>query len=161
MSRYILREAESGSVLQAQTSSVSCTQLVLNKHLDIQSCIDYEPCTKTDSPYQQESGAEPAQEAAASDNQPSCHQEGQLAAVQGDVTAADPETLTDQKTKEEEETDAEQRDKIKAEQQETEEGQGRVSDEEEGKGVKRKREEVHREEEAGQSTEKKKVKIPD
>ncbi|KAE8278795.1 Proline-, glutamic acid- and leucine-rich protein 1 [Larimichthys crocea] len=117
--------------------------------------VTSEEC-KTDE-HQQESGAEPAQEAAASDNQPSCHQEGQLAAVQGDVTAADPETLTDQKTKEEEETDAEQRDKIKAEQQETEEGQGRVSDEEEGKGVKRKREEVHREEEAGQSTEKKKL----
>lgn len=108
---------------------------------------------------QQGSGAERAQEATMSDNPPSSHQEEQLAAVpDGDMGVADPETSTGPNTKDQEETDAEKRETIKAEQQETEEGGGEESDGEEGKGVKRKREEVHREDEAGQSTEKKRVK---
>lgn len=95
-----------------------------------------------------------------SDNPPSSHQEEQLAAVpDGDVGVAHPETSTDPNTKDQEETDAEKRETIKAEQQETEEeGGGEESDGEESKGVKRKREEMHREDEAGQSTEKKRVK---
>lgn len=94
-----------------------------------------------------------------SDNPPSSHQEEQLAAVpDGDVGVEDPETSTDPNTKDQEETDAEKRETMKAEQQETEEGGGEESDGEESKGVKRKREEMHREDEAGQSTEKKRVK---
>ncbi|XP_073331405.1 proline-, glutamic acid- and leucine-rich protein 1 [Pagrus major] len=105
----------------------------------------------------QESGADPVPEATMSDDQPSSQQEEQLVAVkEGDIAAADSETSRDVNTKDQEETDPETREKIKAE-QETEGGGGRDSDGEEGKGVKRKREEVHREEEAGQSTEKKKL----
>ncbi|XP_044039438.1 proline-, glutamic acid- and leucine-rich protein 1 [Siniperca chuatsi] len=102
---------------------------------------------------QQESGAQPAQEASVSDNQPSSHQEEQLA----DSAAADPETSTGPNTKAQEETDAEKTENRKPEQQDTEGGGREESDGEEGKGVKRKREEAHREEEAGQSTEKKKL----
>ncbi|XP_029310258.1 proline-, glutamic acid- and leucine-rich protein 1 [Cottoperca gobio] len=110
-----------------------------------------EECTTNQN--QQESGAETAQEAGVSDNQPSSHQE-QLAAVEeGDSAAAEPETSTGPNTKEQEETVAEKRDGVKAEQQT--EGTGE-SDGEEGKGVKRKREEANREEE-GQGTEKKKM----
>ncbi|XP_036968318.1 proline-, glutamic acid- and leucine-rich protein 1 [Acanthopagrus latus] len=107
----------------------------------------------------QESGAEPAQEAVMSDDQPSSQQEEQLAAVQeGDVAAADSETSRDANMKEQEETDPETREQVQAEQDaEGGGGGGRESDGEEGKGVKRKREEAHREEEAGQSTEKKKM----
>lgn len=92
------------------------------------------------------------------DNQPSSHQEEQLAAIQeGDsASSADPETSTGLNTEEQVETDAEKRDKTEAEQQETQGGVG-DSDGEEGKGVKRKREEVHREDEAGQTPEKKKL----
>lgn len=95
-----------------------------------------------------------------SDDQPSSQQEEQLAAVQeGDVAAADSETSRDANMKEQEETDPETREQVQAEQDaEGGEGGGRESDGEEGKGVKRKREEAYREEEAGQSTEKKKVK---
>lgn len=89
-----------------------------------------------------------------SDNQPSSHQEEQRAAIQeGDSASVDPESSAGLNT--EEETDAEKRDKTEAEEQET---QGAESDGEEGKGVKRKREEVHREDEVGQTSEKKKVK---
>ncbi|XP_031146906.2 proline-, glutamic acid- and leucine-rich protein 1 [Sander lucioperca] len=104
---------------------------------------------------QQESGAEPAQEAGGSDTQPPSQQEEPLAAVEdGDPpAAADPETSTG--PREPEETDAEQREEVKAEQQETEGVEMGESDGEEGKGVKRKREEPQ--EEAGRSTEKKKL----
>ncbi|XP_042256468.1 proline-, glutamic acid- and leucine-rich protein 1 [Thunnus maccoyii] len=109
-------------------------------------------------PNQQEPGDEPTQEASVNDNQPSSHQEEQLAAIQeGDsASSADPETSTGLNTEEQVETDAEKRDKTEAEQQETQGGVG-DSDGEEGKGVKRKREEVHREDEAGQTPEKKKL----
>ncbi|XP_032400310.1 proline-, glutamic acid- and leucine-rich protein 1 isoform X1 [Etheostoma spectabile] len=112
-----------------------------------------EECTAN--PNQQELGAEPAQEAGVSDIQPPSQQEEQLAAVQdGDApAAADPETLTG--PREHEETDAAQREEMKAEQQETDVVEGGGSDGEEGKGVKRKREEPQ--EEAGRSTEKKKL----
>lgn len=90
-----------------------------------------------------------------SDNQPSGHQEDPLT----DSAAADCETSTVPDTKEQEETDADKSENIKPEQQETEGQEGGESDGEEGKGVKRKREETHREEEVGQSTEKKKVSI--
>lgn len=95
-----------------------------------------------------------------SDNQPSSSQEEQLTAVQeGDEAVSDPKISADQNAKEpEEETDAEKKDKIKAEQLETEGGASRESDEDEGKGVKRKREEAHREDEARHSNGKKKVK---
>ncbi|XP_038586087.1 proline-, glutamic acid- and leucine-rich protein 1 isoform X2 [Micropterus salmoides] len=110
-----------------------------------------EECTTN--PNQQESGTEPAQEATVSDNQPSGHQEDPLT----DSAAADCETSTVPDTKEQEETDADKSENIKPEQQETEGQEGGESDGEEGKGVKRKREETHREEEVGQSTEKKKL----
>uniref|UniRef100_A0A8D0A9T3 Proline, glutamate and leucine rich protein 1 n=1 Tax=Sander lucioperca TaxID=283035 RepID=A0A8D0A9T3_SANLU len=95
---------------------------------------------KADSSIHQESGAEPAQEAGGSDTQPPSQQEEPLAAVED----GDPP-----------ETDAEQREEVKAEQQETEGVEMGESDGEEGKGVKRKREEPQ--EEAGRSTEKKKL----
>ncbi|TDG99945.1 hypothetical protein EPR50_G00199680 [Perca flavescens] len=112
-----------------------------------------EECTANQS--QQEPGAEPAQDAGVSDLQPSSQQEEQLAAAQDGEppAAADPETSTG--PREHEETDAEQRAETKAEQQETEGVEGEASDGEEGKGVKRKREEPQ--EEAGRSTEKKKL----
>lgn len=108
---------------------------------------------------QQESGDEPAQQTSVSDNQPSSCQEEQLTAVQeGDEAVSDPKISADQNAKEpEEETDAEKKDKIKAEQLETEGGASRESDEDEGKGVKRKREEAHREDEARHSNGKKKL----
>ncbi|XP_035495210.2 proline-, glutamic acid- and leucine-rich protein 1 [Scophthalmus maximus] len=105
---------------------------------------------------QQESRAELAQEASASDDQPCGHREEQPAAREGDSAAAEPETSAALNTREKEETD-EKRDMTETEQQETEGGGGGESDGEEGKGVKRKRDEVHREEEAGQGTEKKKL----
>lgn len=105
--------------------------------------------------------SEPAQEASVSEKQASSHPEEQLVATQdGDSAAADPQTSTCLNTEEQEDTDAEKRDKTEAEQQETQEGGG-GSDGEEGKGVKRKREEAHREDEMGQTPEKKKVKYPD
>ncbi|XP_070710423.1 proline-, glutamic acid- and leucine-rich protein 1 [Pempheris klunzingeri] len=108
---------------------------------------------------QQDSGAEPAQEASVSDSRPSSYQEEQPAAVEeGDAAAADhPETTPGSNTEEQEETDTETKEHVKAVQEETEGGGGGESDGEEGKGVKRKREEAHTEEEAGQSTEKKKL----
>ncbi|XP_062300262.1 proline-, glutamic acid- and leucine-rich protein 1 [Scomber scombrus] len=112
---------------------------------------------RTTNQNQQEPVAEPAQEASVSEKQPSSHPEEQLAATQdGDSAAADPETSTCLNTEEQEDTDAEKRDKTQAEQQETQEGGGE-SDGEEGKGVKRKREEAHREDEMGQTPEKKKL----
>ena len=108
---------------------------------------------------QQESRAEPAQEVSVSDNQTCSRQEEQLAATQeGDSAPSDPATSTGLNTREQEETNAEKRDEVETEQQETEGGGGGECDDE-GKGVKRKREEGHMEEEAGQSTEKKKVKM--
>lgn len=95
------------------------------------------------------------------DNQLPSHQEEQPEAdQQGDSATADPEprSETGLNTKQEE-PGTEKRDNVEEEQQETEEGGGGVSDGEEGKGVKRKREEVLKEEEVGQSTEKKKVKM--
>ncbi|AWO95804.1 putative proline- glutamic acid- and leucine-rich protein 1-like [Scophthalmus maximus] len=103
-----------------------------------------------------ESRAELAQEASASDDQPCGHREEQPAAREGDSAAAEPETSAALNTREKEETD-EKRDMTETEQQETEGGGGGESDGEEGKGVKRKRDEVHREEEAGQGSEKKKL----
>ncbi|KAM7365938.1 hypothetical protein PAMP_015415 [Pampus punctatissimus] len=112
---------------------------------------------RTTNQNQQEPGAETAQEASVSDAQPSSHQEEQLAAIQEDESAAaDPEASAHLNTKEKEETDDEKRDKTESEQQETQ-GGGGESDGEEGKGVKRKREEAHREDEAGQTPEKKKL----
>lgn len=110
----------------------------------------------------QETGAEAALGASVSDSHPPSHQEEQTADVlQGDPATADPETRpeTGPDTEEEEQTDVESRDK-RGEQEETEGVEG-TSDGEEGKGVKRKRDEAHQEEEAEQSTEKKKVKVAD
>ncbi|XP_039996997.1 proline-, glutamic acid- and leucine-rich protein 1 [Xiphias gladius] len=106
---------------------------------------------------QQESRGEPAQEASVIDNHPCSHQEEQLAAAQeADSAAADPETSTGLNTKAQEERNAEKNEKVEAEHKETEGGGGGESDGEAEKGVKRKRDEVHMDEE-GQSTEKKKM----
>lgn len=92
-----------------------------------------------------------------SDNPPCCHEEDQLAAVpDGDTGVANLETSTGPNTKDQEETEVEKRETIKEEQPETE-GGGGVSDGEESKGVKRKRDKTQREDETGQSTEKKRV----
>uniref|UniRef100_A0A3B4TMI1 Proline-, glutamic acid- and leucine-rich protein 1 n=1 Tax=Seriola dumerili TaxID=41447 RepID=A0A3B4TMI1_SERDU len=117
---------------------------------------------RTTNQSQQESRPEPTQEASVGENQPCSGQEEQQqqqpsAAPEGDSAAADPDSSATLKPKEPVETSSENRDRGEAEQQETEGGGGGESDGEEGKGVKRKREEVHREEEAGQSTEKKKM----
>lgn len=90
------------------------------------------------------------------DNQPPSHQEEQPEAEQqGDSETLDPETVLNT---EQEEPGAGKRDKVDERQQDTEEGGAWVCDEE-AKGVKRKREELPNEDEAEQSTEKKKVKM--
>lgn len=92
-----------------------------------------------------------------SDN-PSCsHEKDQLAVPDGHTGVANLETSTGPNTKDQDETDVEKREAIKEEQPETE-GRGGESDGEESKGVKRKRDKIQREDEAGQSTEKKRVK---
>ncbi|KAK5848667.1 hypothetical protein PBY51_006261 [Eleginops maclovinus] len=100
----------------------------------------------------QESAAEPAQEASVSDSLPSNRQEEQPE-EERDSAPAEPATSTGPNTKQPEETDAEKRDRVQAEQSEA----GGGESDEEGKGVKRKREETNREEEAGRGTEKKKM----
>ncbi|XP_035004675.1 proline-, glutamic acid- and leucine-rich protein 1 [Hippoglossus stenolepis] len=116
-----------------------------------------EECTTNQN--QQESWAETAQEASVSDNQPCSHQEEQPAsAEEGETAAAEPETATALNTKEQEETNENRDNKVETELQETKGGRGGgESDGEEVKGLKRKREDVHRAEEAGHSTEKKKL----
>ncbi|KAJ4920948.1 hypothetical protein JOQ06_022289 [Pogonophryne albipinna] len=93
----------------------------------------------------QESADEPAQEASVSDSLPSNQQEAQPEGER-DPAAAEPATSTGPKTKQQQQEEEE------AEQMEAGRGE---SEGEEGKGVKRKREETHREEEPG--SEKKKM----
>lgn len=91
-----------------------------------------------------------------SDNPPYSQEEDQLAAVpDGDTGVANLETSTGPNTKDQEETEVEKRETIEEEQPETE-GGGGESDGDENKGVKRKRDKMQ--DEAGQSTEKKRVK---
>lgn len=104
---------------------------------------------------QQESGVETAHKASVNDNQPPSHQVEQVEAdQQRDSASPDLETRSEMGLNtDNEEPHCERRAKVEEELQETEAGGGAVSDDE-VKGVKRKREE-----EVGQSTEKKKVEI--
>lgn len=106
---------------------------------------------------QQDSGTEHTPEATVSDDPPCSHQDDQVEDVpEGAVGVAYPNASTDLSTKDQEETDTKKNGTVKAKEQDTE-GDGGEYDGEEGKGVKRKREDMQREEEVGQSTEKKKV----
>ncbi|XP_026185875.1 proline-, glutamic acid- and leucine-rich protein 1 isoform X2 [Mastacembelus armatus] len=105
---------------------------------------------------QQKSGAEPANGASMSSFQPPSHQEEQLVAAQGDSEAGDDPEKSSLNTKEREDVDVEKRDEMKEEPKETEGGGRGESDGEEGRRMKRKREEVHRDEDVRESTEKKK-----
>ncbi|KAK5876170.1 hypothetical protein CesoFtcFv8_027167 [Champsocephalus esox] len=104
-----------------------------------------EECTANQN---QESADEPAQEASVSDSLPSNQQEVQPEGER-DPAAAEPATSTGPKTKQQQ-----QQQQQEEEAEQTEAGRGE-SEGEEGKGVKRKREETHREEEPG--SEKKKM----
>lgn len=115
---------------------------------------------------QQEPGAKAALEASVSEELPATHleeEQQQLQAAgpqQADAAEAHPESSSSQAAGGAlQETDTESREAMEAEQQEAERGGGGESDGEEGKGMKRKREELHTDEEAGQSSEKKKVQI--
>ncbi|KAM3590795.1 uncharacterized protein V6R79_016797 [Siganus canaliculatus] len=111
----------------------------------------------TSSKIQQESGTEPVPVACVSDNQLSSHLDEQLTVVQEREAAVHPESLTDQVTKGPGEAQAERRENIQTELQETEDTCGQESNEDEGKGLKRKREDAHRDEEVQHNNEKKRL----
>lgn len=131
-----------------------CT-LVVRKAVD-SATVDFLPYQT-----QQETGTQQQAHSVAPGDGPSPahHEEQPSADPDGDTGSAVPGTSTEPSTEEQEEQGTKEGELLKTEQQPKNEGadNGGGSDGEDSKGLKRKREEVHGEEDAGKSTDKKKV----